>query len=296
MKNFIKYLLLTLAGGFSLLSCDENKPPVFNDKDAFVAFDEIAVTVSEDYSAGGAVKRIPVTLASVAGIEANVKYEVAEPDSKAAKEGVNYEFVTTSGVLSFDAENRTRYIEIKTIPDGEYTGDLSFIIKLSASEAINLGSESECTVTITDIDHPLGFMLGDYTARGDNYWDGPITWTMTIFKDASDDHKVWFDNLFGAAGWANEKTRFYGIVNEDLDTVNIPFGQESVYKYSNGNPLLLLGFDGSDGYDSGSVDVRIIRENGKITLDFGNEWGIWIYIEDAGNLTIVKPGISAVKN
>ena len=296
MKLNIKYLSFLLAGAFALASCDKNEPNVFDDKDAFVAFDAVSVTYSEDYSVDGATFKIPVTLASVKGVEETVKFELVTPDQKAAVAGVNYELLTTTGVLTFNAENRTQYIEFKTMADGEYTGDLKFSVKLLPSETLPVGSESECTVTISDIDHPLTFMLGAYTAEGVNYWNGPTTWTMTFYKDAEDDHKVWIDNLFELASWADEDTRYYGIVSDDNTTLNIPFGQTSEYKYSNGKPITLLGFDGSGGYDTGSVDVKIIVDGAKVTLDFGTEWGFWVWIEDAGNLNIVNPGITAVKN
>ena len=296
MKLNIKYLSFLLAGAFALVSCDKNEPTVFDDKDAFVAFDAVSVTYAEDYSNDGATFRIPVTLASVKGLEETVKFEIVTPDEKAAVAGVNYELVTTTGVLSFNAENRTQYIEFKTKTDGEYTGDLKFSVKLLPSETLPVGSESECKVTISDIDHPLTFMLGAYTATGVNYWNGPTTWTMTFYKDAEDDHKVWIDNLFEKASWAAEDTRYYGIVSDDNTTLNIPFGQTSEYKYSNGKPVTLLGFDGANGYDTGSVDVKIIIDGAKVTLDFGTEWGFWVWIEGAGNLNIVKPGITAVKN
>lgn len=280
-----------------LASCDKNEPNVFDDKDAFVAFDAVSVTYNEDYSKDGATFKIPVTLASIKGLEETVKFEIVTPEKKAAVAGVNYELVTTTGVLSFDAEHRTQYIEFKTIADGEYTGDLKFSVKLLPSETLPVGSEDECAVTISDIDHPLTFMLGAYTATGVNFWNGPTTWTMTLYKDAEDDHKVWIDNLFEKASWAAEDTRYYGIVSDDNTTLNIPFGQTSEYIYgSTGTPITLLGFDGEGGYDTGSVDVQIIVDGEKVTLDFGTEWGFWVWIENAGNLNIVSPGITAEKN
>ena len=279
-----------------LASCSKNEPSVFDDKDAFVAFDAVSVSYNEDYSKDGATFKIPVTLASVAGLEETVKFEIVTPEQKAAVEGVNYELVTTTGVLSFNAENRTQYIEFKTIADGQYTGDLKFSVKLQASETLAVGAESECVVTISDIDHPLTFMLGAYTATGVNYWNGPCTWTMTFYKDDADDHKVWIDNLFQVDGWAAEDTRYYGIVSDDYTTLNIPFGQTSEYKYSNGKPITLLGFNGEEGFDTGSVDVKIVVNGSKVSLDFGTEYGFWVWIEGAGNLNIVNPGITAEKN
>lgn len=296
MKLNIKYLSFLLAGAVALASCDKNEPNVFDDKDAFVAFDAVSVTYAEDYSKDGATFKIPVTLASVKGLEETVKFEVVTPEEKGAVADVNFKLLSTTGVLSFDAEHRTQYIEFETMTDGEYTGDLKFIVKLLPTETLPVGSESECTVTISDIDHPLTFMLGSYTATGVNYWNGPTTWTMTFYKDAEDDHKVWIDNLFEMESWAADDTRYYGIVSDDHTTLNIPFGQESEYKYSNGKPVTLLGFDGASGYDTGSVDAKIIIDGAKVTIDFGTEWGFWVWIEDAGNLNIVNPGITAVKN
>ena len=281
-----------------LASCDKNEPNVFDDKDAFVAFDAVSVSYNEDYSKDSTMTfKLPVTLASVAGLEETVKFEVVTPEENGAVEGVNYKLVTTTGVLSFNAENRTQYIEFITMPDGEYTGDLKFSVKLLPSETLPVGTESECVVTIGDIDHPLTFMLGAYTATGVNYWNGPTTWTMTFYKDAEDVHKVWIDNLFEKESWAAEDTRYYGIVSDDHTTINIPFGQTSEYIYgSTGTPITLLGFDGSGGYDTGSVDVKIVVDGAKVTLDFGTEWGFWVWIENAGNLNIVNPGITAEKN
>ena len=302
MKLNIKYLSFLLAGAVALASCDKNEPNVFDDKDAFVAFGQVSVSYNEDYSKDSTMTfKIPVTLASVKGLEETVKFEIVAPEdsTKAAKAGVNYELVTTTGVLSFNAENRTQYIEFLTMPDGEYTGDLTFSVKLHPTETLAVGTESECVVTICDIDHPLTFMLGAYTATGTDYWDGPSSWTITIYKDADDDHKVWFDNIFNNAGWAVEKTRFYGVVNDEKTVVNIPFGQEAEYVYSNGMPLLLLGLDKDFyGHDTGSVDVAISTDGGNVSLDFGSEYGFWAMLKDTqgGNIGIVLPGIVAVKN
>ena len=298
MKLNIKYLSFLLAGAVALASCDKNEPNVFDDKDAFVAFDAVSVTYAEDYSKDGATFKIPVTLASVKGLEETVKFEVVTPEEKGAVADVNYKLLSTTGVLSFDAEHRTQYIEFETMTDGEYTGDLKFIVKLLPTETLPVGSESECTVTISDIDHPLTFMLGEYTAASTDFFSGaPTSWTMTIYKDAEDDHKVWIDNIFNNAGWAADDTRFYGIVSDDNTTLNIPFGQESEYKYQGTTPVVLLGLTAEgNGADTGSVDVKIVVDGSNVTLDFGKEWGFWANIEGAGWIGLVAPGMTAVKN
>ena len=302
MKDITKYIGLAFVSALAFSACDKNLEPTFDDKDAFVAFEKTAYSVSESYSEKGDVYKIPVTLASVAGLEATIKFELGAPETKAAVAGKNFELVTTTGTLSFDAEHRTQYVEFKTVMDGEYTGDLSFTITLNATEGVAVGTEKVCTVTLNDVDHPLSFMLGDYTMTGVAYKATSATsWTMTILKDAKDDSKVWFDNLFGAASWAGEDARYYGVVTATTDpnvyTLNIPFGQETEYKYSGTTPVTLLGLDSElEGYDTGSVNVTVTVNGDKVTLDFGKEYGFWFNLEGLGYLTIWLPGITAVKN
>ena len=110
---------------------------------------------------------------------------------------------------------------------------------------------------------------------------------------------VWFDNLFANAGWAGDDTMFYGNVDDDKTTIILPLGQTTEYIYSNGNPVMLLGLTTEgNGYDSGNITVTILREeetNKVIGLDFGEEYGVWAYIEDAGTVGYAYPKITAVK-
>ena len=141
MKLNIKYLSFLLAGAVALASCDKNEPNVFDDKDAFVAFDVVTASYEED----SVSFKVPVTLASVKGLEETVKFEIVTPEEKGAVADVNYKLLTTTGVLTFDAEHRTQHIEFETMTDGEYTGDLKFIIRLLPTETLPVGSESECS-------------------------------------------------------------------------------------------------------------------------------------------------------
>lgn len=300
MKKIFRYMASALSVAVALVACDKNDYPVFNDKDAFVAFDEVEVSVSERYTEKNdeAVVKVPVTLASVAGLEETLKFEIVSPKEKAAKEGENYALVTTSGTLSFNAENRTQYIEFTTIYDGVYTGDLKFTIVIYGNDNIAVGSENECIVTITDEDHPLGFMLGDYTVTGQDQWAGVTSWTMTLTKDEKDDHKVWIRNL---ANWNNSQVIAYGNVSEDFSILNIPFGQEFERKYDGVTPSPLWGLT-PDGYvaTSGSVDVKIIKSGSRVSLDFGTEYGFAIPAmsgsSPAGYYCLIWPGITAEKN
>lgn len=284
MKKII--LLLNVFALCLLASCNPNKIAEFDDKDAFVAFGGANYAITED----GASIKIPVTLASVKGLEATVTVEGVDGTAKA---GIDYNIATSS--LQFNSTTRTAYVEVNIINRaGEYTGDLNFKLKFGNLGGVNAGFQSTTTITINDLDHPLSFILGEYTASGVSYWDGPITWTMTLKKDPADDSKVWFDNIFGNASWAADDTMFYGVVSPDKTTITIPLGQTSEYTYSNGKPLILLGLTSElYGYDSGNVIVTI-KDDGK-NLDFGKEYGFWVKIVDTGNIAIVLPGITATK-
>ena len=109
MKNIIKYAIALVAAGAVMASCDVNKPDIFDDDNAFVAFDKGTMSITE---AAGAKLSIPVTLASVAGIEESVSFKVVDGTAVA---GTNFELLTVSGVLNFDAENRTQYIEFEIL-------------------------------------------------------------------------------------------------------------------------------------------------------------------------------------
>ena len=296
MKRITKYIGLALAVSAFAASCNKNAEPVFNDKDAFVAFNSQTLSVSEDYSKDGDNFKIPVTLAAVKGIETTVKFEVT---SLTAKAGVNFSLETSSGVLTFNAENRTSYIEIKTLPDGIFTGDLQFRVEVFANEDVTTGSENICTVTINDIDHPLTALLGEYTMTGTKYGaSAPVSWTMELRKDKEDVTKVWFYNMMGNSGWAGDDIMYYGVVDSDKTKITVPFGQKSEYVHSTGEPVTLFGLDSSlNGYDDGSMEIALTKDaSGKYSMDFG-EWGLWFYIIDAGAIgTYLAGTLSAVQN
>lgn len=336
MKKVFTYITIATAALLTAASCSKNEPPVFNDNIAFVAFDSATASIAEavpclpseadDDNMGFKPQekplKIAVTLGSLKGIEETVKFTIKEADAeggllyrdlknpdgdakdpanwidKTAHAGVNYNLLTTSGTLTFNADNRTQYIEIQPLYVKDYTGDLKFDIELSTPANVSLGINRVCTVTISDVNHPLTALLGDYTATSSTLAK-TNPWTMTLLKDENDDHLVWFFNIFANAGWAVYDTMLYGNVDEDLTSIIIPLGQKSEYVYSNGNAVVFYGLGMDDnGYDEGNTTCTIIKDdNGKITgLDFGEEYGFWGYIPDAGTIGYAYPRITAVKN
>ncbi len=304
-KNMKKlYSVIALIAGLVMLaSCELNKEPVFNDSDAFVAFNNAAFSCAET---DGEIS-IPVTLASLNGMSTTVSYEAV---NGTAKEGVNFELVDGAGTLTFSPAERTQYIKVKILDPGVeyeegervsglYTGDLKFSLEFKSTGDVAASRQNACTVTIKDIDHPMSALLGDYSMSAVSYSNGPVDWTMSILKDENDDHMVWFFNIFAVDGWADTDTMFYGNVDADMTTITIPLGQESEYTRPTGYHLTLYGLDNElEGYETGNLTVTIEKDaNGKVTgLDFGDELGIWAYLPTEGSLSILLPGISGTKN
>jgi hypothetical protein len=305
MKKILIYTAL-FAGFFAAVSCDKNLPPVFDDANAFVAFDKASASMDEavvdeegNILPQTEILRIPVTLGSVKGLAETIKFTVTDGTAKA---GVNYNLLTTSGTLSFDASNRTAYIEIQPLYFDEYTGDVKFTIELTPSDNIAVGLASTCTVTIGDVNHPLTDLFGTYVATCPDSTEGE-TFKFSIFKDENDDHMVWFFNLFANSGWAADNTVFYGNVDDDMTTITIPYGQTSEYKYTGGIPVTLywadLDFDGEGAGTgkTGSNTVTIVKdETGKVTgLKFQEGLGFEGLLEGLGYIGVVLPDITAEK-
>lgn len=294
MKNIIKYAIALVAAGAVMASCDINKPDIFDDDYAFVAFDNASMSITE---ADGASLKIPVTLASVAGIEESVSFKVVDGTAVA---GTNFELQTVSGVLNFDAENRTQYIEFKIKADGNYTGDLSFTVELVNTGSVQVGAANTCTVTIEDSDHPFSAVLGTYSVTGiSGRAGGESTWSAKISADASDEHRLLLTDFVDLTGSGLEGAlNYYGTIDDDMTTITIPLGQTAAFS---GTDFALWGMDASEAdVQTGTITVTILKNGDTVTgLDFGDEMGIEVVVTDGPNegyWGYVYPGITATKD
>lgn len=283
----IFYLFSIVLMGSLVASCHLNDMPTFNDSDAFAAFKTSTMSITED----GGTLNIPVSVTSLGGVATTVSYEFV---NGSAKQGVDFEDASGSGTLSFGAGETLKNIAVKIINHpGVFTGDLNFSVKFKSAGDVKMGANNTCAVTINDLDHPLSAILGDYTAKGESYFNGPQEWIMNFSKDASDVSKVWIYNIFASDSWADWDTIFYGLVDDDLTNISVPLGQETEYKYSGTTPCVLRGFDGEDGWDEGYLNIAI--KNGGKTLEF-IDYGPWLYIPGAGSVNIVYGGVVCTKN
>lgn len=266
MKQILSFLNLVILGALLTVSCNLNENPKFDDKDAFVAFDNATMTVSESV---GTIK-VPVTLASVKGIAATISYQAV---NGTAKSGVNYELLDGAGTLTFSAEERTQYITVKINKIAGYTGDLKFSLtfKEGGLGGLNEGAENKCVITIADNDHPLTFILGSYAASGEST-RGHYDWTVTLSKDASDVSVVWIANLepyFASNGYvAPTYNYFYGTVNAAKTTITIPKGQSVGY-----NDVVLNGLNDPDPFKGDFDNMTIAINTSGSVLTIANAWG-----------------------
>lgn len=263
----IRYIL-SLAVLAVLASCNPNEMPEFNDNDAFVAFDNASMSVEENAQ----TLSIPVTLASIKGISASVTYTLL--DGGTAVEDSNFTFADANKTLTFDATHRTQYIVVNIInKPGVFTGDLRFKLQLSDDGTIKPNAENVCTITITDLDHPLAAILGTWTATGTSYFNGSESWDMELTKDPSDVTVVWFYPFVnGGSGY-----KIYGVVNDAKTEIRVPVGQEIAPPGSYGF-IELKGFYGPSGEeeipDGGYITITIEPNKLSIKDEIGSYvWG-----------------------
>ncbi|MBR4810416.1 MAG: hypothetical protein IK039_01480 [Bacteroidaceae bacterium] len=265
MKTRNKLILGVSSLAFLFVGCVENELPKFTAEDSFIAFSTTDVSLAENSKKPVAIE---VLCSSLYGINASVEFEitprevqvdstvvkVGDKDSvvvtytdKGAKEGVHFTYTTNclanysttdSTKLYFSKNQVADTIFIQAIDNGIFTGDLFFSIKLKNVEGANLGASTLCEVTVADDEHPLAFMLGSFSGKGESYFNGATTWDLSITKDPDGDlHKVWL-YPFVPDGTAKS---IYGIVSDDKASMKIPVKQ-LLATLSDGRKAYLNGF------------------------------------------------------
>jgi len=265
MKNIVKIFSFAAALAVAFSCSDLNDYPAFEDSKSFAAFDVTSVSVDEN---AGTVS-IPVTIASVDPKQVALAYNTADGT---AKKDVNFKLADESAVLAFDGKTRSMEIVINIVDlAGEYTGDLNFTVSLVKPGNLDLGANSTCTVKISDLDHPLAAILGNYTVSAFDYFGGAdAQWAAKFEKDESDVTVVWISGITSSTG----TDAVYGNVTIDEETgefatITIPFGQTIVWNASYN--AILVGFKDGGYYAPEGNIVLEKTENGWVNAD--PEWG-----------------------
>ena len=256
-----------------------NTVPEFDPADSFAAF--VASDYGLDENKGKLV--IPVQIASIDPIKTTVSYKIVEGT---AKKGVDFNDTNSSAVLTFDGKARTQDIVINVVNhEGDYTGDLTFSIELVSATGINIGAENKVNVSIYDLDHPLAPILGEYSASSVCNYDGPSSWTMTMFKDAKDIKTVWIQGLTDVykPGQLVYATVLYDDSGEEtsdhISGIVIPAGQFASYSAS--YDMTPVGcYITSQGIGYAVEPLYFAYKNGTFTFDpqeDGQSMGILVF-------------------
>ena len=274
-------IVLAALAAVALASCN-NDQPEFNDKDAFVSFTDTKASVDENK----ATLEIPVQLSSLKGKEGTVDFEIIPDESAPAVEGTNYTVANASRTLTFTKESNVQNIKLNIVDlAGTFTGDVRLTIKLKNAQGVNLGTENTFQVTIADLDHPLAFMLGTFSASGPSLLYGATTWNVEIKKDDSDVNKVWIYKILPKG--TSDKYPVYGTVNEDKTELRIPVEQNT--KKTSSEYCWLEAFGGVDGdnlvdpVEDFMVCPITTDANGNAVIKIPYVFGIFVTSDAAGN-------------
>lgn len=264
----IFYLFSMVVLGSLLVSCSLNEHPTFDDKDAFAAFSNASMKVSED----AGTLNIPVNVTSLNGVTTTISYEFV---NGTAVQGVDFEDASGSGTLSFSPGESKKEIAVRIIPRlGTFTGDLSFSVRFKSTGDVAMGMGNVCNVTITDTDHPLSALLGTYTAKAADYEGEEYEFAVTFVKDESDVSKIWIHNLcpyFASYGYtAPNYNKIYGVVSDDLSQIVIPNKQSTGYE-----TVVFNGLSDPDPEAGSDADILIQILDGGKTLVLPNAWGTY---------------------
>lgn len=292
-----KYIPLILtACAVVLSSCDRTDP--YRGGDVFVSGEGAFVTL--DFLGGLSIRedagtfQVPVR---VLGNHGNFSVTVQTTDGT-AKNGADFTIVEpATGVLAFGEDDIVKFITLGIARGnvGEYTepGTKDFQISLtSATGGIDLGSVRKATATINDADHPLVDIIGEWNATANN-GSSNVAWTMTLMPVAGDLEKVringigphFTDGYYIDPDNPDNSYDYTYVVTvtgeEGSRQFAIPFGKEMKTPDSDGNILMLFGYDGQYVYTSGGDLIFTLQEDGSFLIDDG--WGYAIcYIDDEG--------------
>ncbi len=290
MINSIKHIAWLMVGIVLLSACNVNEPTLFKAENSFVAFLASEASVEETDQ----ILEIPVMVSSVLGAPAiTVNFELSTDDlaegTVEAVEGEDFLLVDadgntiTSKTLSYGDGFGYDTIRVVTIDNDEFTGTKKFQLIIGEnSEGYANGSEDVLTISISDDDHPLGWMLGNYTATGE-LWraGGTASWSMKLEPVEGDVTQVAIQGLVSGGGYGHDVSDdyvFYGTVDSENMTLTIKTGQ-TLDSWGYG-PVVLVGWYGPDGAtaitEGDPVTCDIVVDGDNITINPQDEYGTYI--------------------
>jgi hypothetical protein len=281
MNRKIKYLSILLMAVALFYSCDKEEH-LFDSADAFVSFHTATVNVEETNKEIAIELLVNATKGSPA-VDVSFEFDTTGIEGAVAEEGVDFEVVgDNAGKVSFADGYGTQTIVIRTINNDVFSGTKKVKIKITDNSlGYNTGSESEVIINITDDDHPLGWMLGDYSVTADIYRSGEVTWNMTLSPVEGDIKQVTIVGLFAGGNYAQPEgdPTYYVLGSVDMEamTMTMKTGQNMV-SWGWG-PVTIVGWyaDDTDVKTGDPLTFDIVQDGDNVSIVSREYYGIYIY-------------------
>ena len=284
MKTILKYFIISLVSILVLAACDGlNEPEMLGQEDAFVAFVATTATVSEV----NATISIPVKVSALKGaqsISVTFDFDTDSIDNPAF-EGEDFEILNASKTLTVSEGFGYDTIRIRTIDNNMFTGNKSVNIKLVSNTLdYDFGAENVLALTISDDDHPLGWMLGNYNAAVTEFANGNGSHPVRILAVEGETDLV---KIYGMSGVkygapsnppASEDDFDYsliGTVSEDFSTITVKAGQEWD-SWGYGPTSFTIWIDDNGEADETDEMVGTINTDAGVVITFSQQYTFMI--------------------
>ena len=246
----------------------------------YARLENVSYTFNED---AGTVS-IPLYARTSEGTPASgtVTFEIVENTAKA---GTHFNVSGNTATIS----NGTGAIVIDIINlEGVFTSDVNFTINLTgAADGLTLGGIYTTRINITDLDHPLAALLGDYVSEPTaDYWGDVYRIAISVEPVEGSVSEVTVSNICPYAVSAGYPHKLYATVSEDMSEIHIPDWQ-NIY----GGQLFFVAMD-EDLYET---DELVLNFNGSDKITTTGAWGA--YVDGSGwfDLIFADPVVTWTK-
>ncbi len=291
----LKYIVLTLLALTTIFSC-EQEDILFKEDMANVGFYGSSASMLEVDKENKGKDVITVQILVTATLNSpscNVTfdvddswyqkigdfyYEIADGDTtlvNPAMEGVDFTVVSEKSVTISEGYGYAPVV-VAAINNDDFDplGNKSLRLKITGNSlGYDLSSESVMKITIVDDDHPLGWMLGDYTSAVTETANGSKEHPINIAAIEGETDKV---KIYGMAGLAfgpplADPYFILGTVSEDQTTITIKTGQS--WDSWNWGPVTLTAWEDDNGEGEEVNDlVGYISTDGGVTITFRQQY------------------------
>lgn len=267
--KILKYLMIALSCSGVLFSCEAEKAPYLQLKDANVYFDNNTSNFNPQVPESTPKFRVPVILAGIPGtfpVTVNIVVDTVG-QANLAREGVDY--TIDNKTLIFEEGYGIGYVTIRPIDNTIRQATRTFDLVIESTTPVLKPNPSDrITISILDDEHPLQYLAGDYQVSGKDivYTGQVIRFNVKITTDNEDDHAVYIENipLYAMPGTMD---KIQMLVYPETGKCYVPTAQSG----------------GTFTYEDVSGDIGVYRSTSYINPDDGQEY---IQLDKENNIDI----------